>query len=35
MLCGGGRVMLILGMIALGLITFAAMLGFISLCDRV
>jgi hypothetical protein len=27
--------MLILGMIALGLVTFAAMLGFISLCDRV
>jgi hypothetical protein len=27
--------MLILGMIALGLVTFAAMLGFVALCDRV
>jgi hypothetical protein len=35
MLCGGERVMLILGMIALGLVTFAAMLGFVALCDRV
>ena len=35
---GGGereRAMLILGMIVLGLVAFAAMLGFISLCDRV
>jgi hypothetical protein len=31
----GERVMLILGMIALGLVTFAAMLGFVALCDRV
>jgi len=27
--------MLTLGMIVLGLVAFAAMLGFISLCDRV
>jgi len=27
--------MLTLGMIALGLLTFAAMLGFVELCDRV
>jgi hypothetical protein len=31
----GERVLLILGMIVLGLVTFGAMLGFISLCDRV
>jgi len=27
--------MLLLGMIVLGLVTFAAMLGFVTLCDRV
>ena len=30
-----GRAMLMLGMIVLGLITFAAMVGFVTLCDRV
>jgi hypothetical protein len=29
------RVMLTLGMIVLGLAAFAAMLGFVTLCDRV
>jgi hypothetical protein len=31
----GGGVMLGLGMVVLGLATFAAMIGFIALCDRV
>ena len=32
---GGWRAMLFLAMLLLGLVTFAAMLGFIALCDRV
>jgi hypothetical protein len=31
----GDGLMLFLGMLLLGLVTFAAMLGFIALCDRV
>jgi hypothetical protein len=31
----GRLAMLLLGMIVLGLATFAAMLGFVTLCDRV
>ena len=32
---GKGRAMLMLGMIVLGLLMFAALLGFVALCDRV
>jgi hypothetical protein len=31
----GEHLMLTLGMIALGLVTFAAMLAFVAFCDRV
>jgi hypothetical protein len=32
---GGGTMLLAFGMVVLGLVTFAAMLGFVILCDRV
>jgi hypothetical protein len=34
-LVGGGHVVLALGMVILGLVTFIAMVGFVALCDRV
>jgi hypothetical protein len=32
---GKERVMLTAGMVVLGLVTFAALIGFVTLCDRV
>jgi len=33
--CGGAIVMLAFAMVVLGLVTFAALFGFVTLCDRV